>query len=262
MPQHALQAALSVAWLCMSRWTQGVHPLEIQELVMKKDGTHPKLNAIDKVIAHKIADPDWQGEESSAGGRPPILTTAEQKKVVQDRTCFGHSVMDTHSLAVELLCVAEAAAKPGTALPKLELNCLQLVFKHRGKAVVTMAFCRKQLSFLKTVTDNVVSRVLHKAPVACKARLMVVQAAPALKLSPLPACRLPAKAHIPSPRHCMSISLPASWLGPEKFNTLCHCSSILLPASLNVNLVFPLSNLQGWIGVAGQALQILGSRAT
>ena len=43
---------------------------DIQRQVAKKDGSQPSLGAIDQVIIHKSAKPEWMGEESSAGGRP------------------------------------------------------------------------------------------------------------------------------------------------------------------------------------------------
>ena len=93
----------------------------IREKVLKKDGTHPQLNAIDKVIAHKTADPTWYGEDSVAGGRPRALSDKQHKDVVK------------------------------------------LVFKERGRAVVTVRYCRKKLPFLRKVSLSCVERALHRA---------------------------------------------------------------------------------------------------
>ena len=37
---------------------------EIQRQVFKKDGSCPKIRAIDYVIAHKVAQPAWKGEDN------------------------------------------------------------------------------------------------------------------------------------------------------------------------------------------------------
>ena len=37
---------------------------EILQQVFKKDGSHPKIRAIDYVIAHKVAQPAWKGEDN------------------------------------------------------------------------------------------------------------------------------------------------------------------------------------------------------
>jgi hypothetical protein len=47
---------------------------DIAEKVTKKDGTPPKLHAIDVVIAKMKAEPEWRGADSSGGGRPCKLT--------------------------------------------------------------------------------------------------------------------------------------------------------------------------------------------
>ena len=93
----------------------------IRQKALKKDGTAPRMNAVDKVIAHKAADPTWTGEESSAGGRPPSLSDKQQKSLVR------------------------------------------LVFKERGRAIVTVSYCRKMLPFLRAVSRSCVERALHTA---------------------------------------------------------------------------------------------------
>ena len=97
---------------------------DIQKLALKKDGAQPQLNAIDKVIAHKTEDPEWRGEDSSAGGRPCALTSKQQKLLTK------------------------------------------LVFKERGRAVVTVSYCRKRLPYLRKVSVWCVSRALGRAGLA------------------------------------------------------------------------------------------------
>lgn len=103
---------------------QGVPQEEIQERVLKKDGEPATYGAIHKVIRKKRQNPEWRGEDSSAGGKPPSLTTAEKRKL------------------------------------------LELVFRERGKAVVTAKYCRKRLLFLRKVSPRTVSRALGEAGLA------------------------------------------------------------------------------------------------
>ena len=93
-------------------------------LVEKKDGSGPTLSAVDRVIAHKTEYPRWRGQDSCAGGRPLILTSSQQKKLVK------------------------------------------LVFKERGRAVVTITYCRMKLPFLRKVGRSTCARALHAAGLA------------------------------------------------------------------------------------------------
>ena len=56
---------------------------DIVKLATKKDGSPPDVNGVDKVIATKKANPDWRGEESSAGGRPSALSDKQKKELVR-----------------------------------------------------------------------------------------------------------------------------------------------------------------------------------
>jgi len=87
----------------------------------KRDGTPLTLHTVDDVIAKKIANPEWRGEDSGAGGRPRELTKKEAKQLVD------------------------------------------LVFAERGKAKVTISYCKKKLKFLRRVHDVTVARHLHAA---------------------------------------------------------------------------------------------------
>ena len=62
---------------------------QICTLVRKKDGTAPQMNAVDKVIQRKAADPDWRGEESSAGGRPSSIDDGKKRKKRKKRSHSG-----------------------------------------------------------------------------------------------------------------------------------------------------------------------------
>ena len=114
----------------LSTWTRGViwgmHLAELpredmKQHVRKRDGSSVGLHAIDEVIAKKKENPEWEGTESAAGGRPRELSEKETKALVD------------------------------------------LVFKERGKARVTIPYCKKTLKFLRRVHDTTVGRALHAA---------------------------------------------------------------------------------------------------
>jgi hypothetical protein len=43
---------------------------------------------------------------------------------------------------------------------------VRLVFEHRGKAVVTVKFCKRKLRFLRPLDRKLVERALHRAGLA------------------------------------------------------------------------------------------------
>ena len=64
---------------------EGASAKSIRETVLKKNGRRASLRAIDAVVAKAKSDPSWQGEDSSAGGRPPAFTPSqvcELKKLI------------------------------------------------------------------------------------------------------------------------------------------------------------------------------------
>ena len=54
---------------------------EMREKVRKTDGAMSSLKAVDDLISHFEEDPDWDGENSSAGGRPPLITPEQEKQI-------------------------------------------------------------------------------------------------------------------------------------------------------------------------------------
>ena len=54
----------------------------IQKQCVKKDGTRSNMRAIDAIIAHG-QDSEYEGEDSSGGGRPRELTKQEEAKLKQ-----------------------------------------------------------------------------------------------------------------------------------------------------------------------------------
>ena len=66
---------------------EGASTKAIRKTVFKKDRRLASLRAIDAVVAEAKAGPSWQREGSSAGGRPPALTSSqvcELKKLIDD----------------------------------------------------------------------------------------------------------------------------------------------------------------------------------
>ena len=116
---------------------------DIKKHAVKKDGSTPQMNAIDKVISRKTAYPEWMGQDSSAGGRPQALSEKQKKMLVN------------------------------------------LVFKARGKAMVTVTYCRKQLPFLKKVSTRCCQRALGEAGLAWLGRRCKSWVPPTHKISRL-----------------------------------------------------------------------------
>ena len=76
------------------------------------------MRSVDAVIANKLADPKWRGDDSSAGGRPRALSDQQPNELVD------------------------------------------LVFAERGKARVTISYCRRRLPSLRTVSKEAVRQEL------------------------------------------------------------------------------------------------------
>ena len=68
--------------ICGMRAAGATRP-DIVRRVRKKDGKRPTLRAVDAVLARHREDPAWTGEDSRAGGRPPVLTALERKLLVK-----------------------------------------------------------------------------------------------------------------------------------------------------------------------------------
>ena len=56
---------------------EGASRSNIRKQVLKKDGKRAGLRAIAHVLQHARTDPDWQGDDSAAGGRPQELAAKE-----------------------------------------------------------------------------------------------------------------------------------------------------------------------------------------
>ena len=123
MPTTARLDVFARGTVCGMR-AAGATREEIAATVVKKDGSRPSLRAVDAVLAKKRAQPQWQGEGSAAGGRPPALSRSESAQL------------------------------------------FDLVFRERGKAKVTVPYCRRRLPFLRKVREATVRRELLKAGLA------------------------------------------------------------------------------------------------
>ena len=60
---------------------EGASRESIRKTVLKKDGKRATLRSIDGVLATARDDPEWQGQDSSAGGRPQELDDKEVAKI-------------------------------------------------------------------------------------------------------------------------------------------------------------------------------------
>ena len=55
----------------------------MREKSCKTDGAMPSLRAVGGIVDHFAADPDWDGGDSSAGGRPRLLTPQQEKSILE-----------------------------------------------------------------------------------------------------------------------------------------------------------------------------------
>ena len=54
---------------------------EMRDKARKTDGSKPSLRAVDEVIAHYEEDPEWDGEDSCAGGRPRTISLKHERSI-------------------------------------------------------------------------------------------------------------------------------------------------------------------------------------
>ena len=92
--EEASSARLSV-WTRAVIW--GMHlanmpRADMRQYVKKKDDTPVGLHAIDDVIARKTHDTSWEGEDSSAGGRPRALSPMQEKLLLKLSSCSRSAV--------------------------------------------------------------------------------------------------------------------------------------------------------------------------
>jgi hypothetical protein len=61
----------------------------IRDKACKTDGASPSLKAVDDILAHFAKDPEWDGGNSCAGGRPRLLTPQQEKSIekISDAQC-------------------------------------------------------------------------------------------------------------------------------------------------------------------------------
>ena len=71
---------------------------EMREKVRKTDGSKPSLRSIQNLLAKFEEVPDWDGCDSQAGGRPRLLTAAQEKaiKKILDRDVGKYCVSARH----------------------------------------------------------------------------------------------------------------------------------------------------------------------
>ena len=62
---------------------EGASQKKIRRTVLKKDGRRGSLRAIQGIIEHSRKEPGYDGSDSSAGGRPRELTSAEDNQLAK-----------------------------------------------------------------------------------------------------------------------------------------------------------------------------------
>jgi transposase len=65
----------------VGKFEEGAKQSKIRKHVLKKDGSRASLRAIRGVLARARADPEWQGKDSCAGGRPQEFSAKELGRV-------------------------------------------------------------------------------------------------------------------------------------------------------------------------------------
>ena len=122
----------------------------IRATVFKKDGAKASLKAIDKVLEHARADPEWQGEDSKAGGRPPKLTAPELRQLKR----FIHAEVGLAKVTMPYM------RKRLPFLRCLSKECLRQTLRRlgygwrlrRGKAAIAKKYKPQRLAYSQWVS--------------------------------------------------------------------------------------------------------------
>ena len=80
-PSYSRLSPFARGQICAFRkagWKRG----QICKTIKKKDGIHPCLRAVAAVLRMHAVEPNWEGKDSEAGGRPRALTAKQAKELV------------------------------------------------------------------------------------------------------------------------------------------------------------------------------------
>ena len=102
----------------------GARRQKMREAVRKTDGTMPSLKAVADILNHYEADPEWDGEDSSAGGRPRLLTPEHERKI---RKILEKDV-------VKFVVTARYVKKKLPAVRQVRDQVIQQAFRRMGYA--------------------------------------------------------------------------------------------------------------------------------
>ena len=124
---------------------EGAPRNRIRTQVLKKDGTKSSLRSIDKVLAHARNDPEWQGSDSKAGGRPPALTPVE----IRELKDFFHAEVGMAKVTMPYM------KKRLPFLRRLSKECLRQSLRRlgygwrlrRGKAAIAKKYKPQRLAY-------------------------------------------------------------------------------------------------------------------
>ena len=124
---------------------EGAPRKKIRASVLKTDGTPSSLRAIDKVLAHARSDPDWDGSNSKAGGRPPELNPGELRTLKK----FIHAEVGLAKVTMAYM------KKRLPFLRRLSKGCLRQTLRRlgygwrlrRGKAAIARKYKPQRLAY-------------------------------------------------------------------------------------------------------------------
>ena len=102
----------------------GTGRAEIRKKAARTDGSKPSFNAVDNVLERFSKDPEWDGENSAAGGRKRLITPQQEKRILK--------ILDRD--VGKFVVTARYVKKKLPELRKLRDQVVQQTFRHLGYA--------------------------------------------------------------------------------------------------------------------------------
>ena len=145
----------------VGKFEEGAELKKIRKTVPKKDGKRGSLRAIKAVLRRAREDPNWQGEDSSAGGRPQELDGGELRKLRK----LIHDEVGLAKLNIPYL------KKRLPFLRRLSKECIRQTLKRlgfawrlrRGKAAIAKKYKPERLVWSDWVEKQPQSDLNHYA---------------------------------------------------------------------------------------------------
>ena len=127
---------------------EGASRSKIRKACLKKDGKRANIRAIDAIIAHG-QDPEYEGEDSRAGGRPRELAESEEqklKKLIHDEVGLARV---TIAYCKKRLPFLRRLSKEGV---RLALHRLGLAWRlRRAKTAIGKKYIPERIAYCKWV---------------------------------------------------------------------------------------------------------------